>query len=110
MCEAFARLGYCDKGETCSDRHVFDVCPDFANKGACEVIGCRIPHVINAAALRKAAKSRPSSDTNTPSSPRSPKEEKSTRDSNDHEDAYVQLGQAHPYSFTQQADFVPFES
>lgn len=54
ICEPFARLGYCEKGAKCADRHAFE-CPDFTNKGSCQTKGCRLPHVVHAGRLRKAA-------------------------------------------------------
>lgn len=44
----FARLGWCDKGKTCEQRHTFD-CPDFVENGKCDRKGCRLQHVIRAA-------------------------------------------------------------
>lgn len=50
----FARLGWCDKGKACEQRHTFD-CPDFAESGKCDRKGCRLQHVIRAAPAEAAA-------------------------------------------------------
>lgn len=52
VCGDFAILGFCAKGEACSDRHVFE-CPDHANKGLCRRTKCRLPHVDRAGQIRK---------------------------------------------------------
>ncbi|KAF2750666.1 hypothetical protein M011DRAFT_464486 [Sporormia fimetaria CBS 119925] len=90
VCEAFARLGYCEKGAQCADHHRFE-CPDFANKGSCEVKGCRLPHITHAARLRRA---RGSPDTETPSDQASSSEEDAESDD-------------YAHALTQQADFIP---
>lgn len=54
ICRDFARLGYCDKGESCPDRHVSE-CPDYTNTGSCPNPKCRLPHIDRAGTLRKAA-------------------------------------------------------
>jgi hypothetical protein len=54
VCEAFARLGYCDAGGDCSNLHVFE-CPDYANKGECTDKACHLPHVERATQLRRLA-------------------------------------------------------
>ncbi|CBF85065.1 protein hzfA [Aspergillus nidulans FGSC A4] len=54
VCRAFATLGYCDKGETCEERHVHE-CPDYANTGVCKKKHCRLPHVDRAGQIRKNA-------------------------------------------------------
>ena len=54
VCRDFALLGYCDKGATCTDRHVTE-CPDYANTGTCRNSRCRLPHIDRAGNLRKAA-------------------------------------------------------
>lgn len=52
MCRNFATLGYCEKGETCEERHVHE-CPDYANTGVCTKKHCRLPHVDRAGQIRK---------------------------------------------------------
>jgi len=54
VCCAFATLGYCEKGETCEERHVHE-CPDYANSGVCHKKRCKLPHVDRAGQIRKAA-------------------------------------------------------
>ncbi|KAL2818119.1 hypothetical protein BJX63DRAFT_384628 [Aspergillus granulosus] len=54
VCRNFATLGYCEKGETCEERHVHE-CPDYANTGVCGKKHCRLPHVDRAGQIRKNA-------------------------------------------------------
>ncbi|EME89224.1 uncharacterized protein MYCFIDRAFT_23661, partial [Pseudocercospora fijiensis CIRAD86] len=57
VCRPFATLGFCSKGVSCGDRHVFE-CPDYANAGHCANIKkgkCPLPHIDRAGTLRKAA-------------------------------------------------------
>ncbi|CRG91657.1 Zinc finger CCCH domain-containing protein C337,12 [Talaromyces islandicus] len=54
VCRAFGILGYCEKGEQCPDRHVYE-CPDYANTGSCKKTKCTLPHVDRAGQIRKAA-------------------------------------------------------
>ncbi|KAL4943790.1 hypothetical protein BDV06DRAFT_188940 [Aspergillus oleicola] len=54
VCRDFATLGYCEKGETCEERHVHE-CPDYANTGVCKKKHCRLPHVDRAGQIRKNA-------------------------------------------------------
>ena len=56
ICRDFAVLGYCSKGLDCEQSHVRE-CPDFAEKGACNNKGCKLPHVIRANRNRKTASS-----------------------------------------------------
>jgi len=44
--------GYCDKGDECEERHVFE-CPDFSNTGKCKKKGCKLLHRERASVLRK---------------------------------------------------------
>ncbi|KAG8159095.1 hypothetical protein KVR01_010756 [Diaporthe batatas] len=53
VCQSFGIYGYCDKGISCSDRHVFE-CPDFSNTGVCKTKGCKLTHRERASVLRKA--------------------------------------------------------
>jgi hypothetical protein len=134
VCAAFSRLGYCEKGDTCADRHAFDECPDFTNKGVCKAgAACRLTHVRHAGRLRKA---RPSADAESPlsltpengtmddkaptifSSNKSDALESGTlgTDSNnqsevsesDMTDTFLSEAGINP-GLSQQADFVPFE-
>ncbi|KAF2118523.1 hypothetical protein BDV96DRAFT_570091 [Lophiotrema nucula] len=107
VCEPFARLGYCEKGDKCTDRHVNE-CPDFTNKGACEFQGCRLPHVVHAGRLRKAAGSHPSSDVETSSAPGSPETV-----SEEQQELFTNELTSNPGARTllsQQVDYVPFDS
>jgi hypothetical protein len=54
VCSPFATLGYCDKGDTCEEKHVHE-CPDYANTGVCHKKRCQLPHVDRAGQIRKAA-------------------------------------------------------
>jgi hypothetical protein len=54
ICRDFAMLGYCALGLDCEQAHVRE-CPDFAEKGACSIKGCKLPHVIRANRARQAA-------------------------------------------------------
>ncbi|KDQ61705.1 hypothetical protein JAAARDRAFT_31166 [Jaapia argillacea MUCL 33604] len=65
VCRDFAVLGYCDKGLDCDKNHVRE-CPDFAEKGACQTKGCKLPHVIRANRNRKPAASASSSSVKQP--------------------------------------------
>ncbi|KAF2270666.1 hypothetical protein CC78DRAFT_539165 [Lojkania enalia] len=107
VCEPFARLGYCDKGDTCTNRHAFE-CPDFTNNGSCEVAGCRLPHVVHAGRLRKVAGSRPSSEAETPPTPSSLDDTNSQTPDITANETEDKTDQSHALS--QQADFIPFES
>ncbi|KAJ0114362.1 hypothetical protein J7T55_010751 [Diaporthe amygdali] len=53
VCQSFGFYGYCEKGISCPDRHVFE-CPDFSNTGVCKTKGCKLPHRERASVLRKA--------------------------------------------------------
>ncbi|KAJ0357836.1 hypothetical protein COL154_009780 [Colletotrichum chrysophilum] len=52
VCRSFGMYGYCDKGEKCEERHVFE-CPDFSNTGKCKTKGCKLLHRERASVLRK---------------------------------------------------------
>ena len=45
VCPNFGKLGWCELGLACPDRHVRE-CPEFSEKGTCETKGCRLPHII----------------------------------------------------------------
>ncbi|KAF4512580.1 hypothetical protein G6O67_001700 [Ophiocordyceps sinensis] len=51
VCEAFGFCGYCEKGASCTERHVFE-CPDFSNTGSCKIKGCKLLHRERASVLR----------------------------------------------------------
>ncbi|KXH67230.1 hypothetical protein CSAL01_08333 [Colletotrichum salicis] len=54
VCRSFGMYGYCDKGDKCEERHVFE-CPDFSNTGKCKTRGCKLLHRERASVLRKRA-------------------------------------------------------
>jgi len=45
VCPSFGSLGWCDRGLSCSDKHVRE-CPEFSEKGTCSTSGCRLPHIV----------------------------------------------------------------
>jgi hypothetical protein len=57
VCRDFGFYGYCEKGASCPDRHVFE-CPDFSNTGTCKIKGCKLPHRERASVLRRGAGGR----------------------------------------------------
>lgn len=54
VCRDFGFYGYCRKGASCTDRHVWE-CPDFSNTGVCKNKGCKLPHRERASVLRRGA-------------------------------------------------------
>ena len=70
ICRDFAVLGYCEKGLDCDKQHIRE-CPDFAEKGSCTTLGCKLPHVIRANRNRKAAARPPSSSSSSAPGPAS---------------------------------------
>ncbi|KAF2132583.1 hypothetical protein P153DRAFT_284284 [Dothidotthia symphoricarpi CBS 119687] len=108
VCEAFGRLGYCEKGDQCANFHAYE-CPDFSNKGVCRFGDkCQLRHVHRAARMRKT--SRRSSEG--PSSP-SDDAEKDVVDIPETEEWFLNSknSASHtPHQFTQQMDFVPLDA
>ncbi|PMD39050.1 hypothetical protein L207DRAFT_461767 [Hyaloscypha variabilis F] len=51
VCRAFGIYGYCEKGASCTERHVNE-CPDFSNTGTCPTKGCKLPHRHKASVMR----------------------------------------------------------
>jgi len=51
VCRAFGIYGYCEKGASCTERHVNE-CPDFSNTGTCTTKGCKLPHRHKASVMR----------------------------------------------------------
>ncbi|CAN6674380.1 hypothetical protein TRVA0_052S00914 [Trichomonascus vanleenenianus] len=45
VCREFAIDGYCEEGDKCKKRHVFE-CPDFASTGSCSRHGCKLKHIL----------------------------------------------------------------
>ncbi|KAF2850744.1 hypothetical protein T440DRAFT_507829 [Plenodomus tracheiphilus IPT5] len=103
-CEAFGRLGYCEKGNTCTELHAHE-CPSFSNTGDCSYGDkCRLGHVHRASRMRKTT--RPSSEASD-----RPEDDLDTA-----EDIQTWIPESKdpltykPQQFTQQADFVPLDA
>ncbi|ANB13748.1 hypothetical protein AWJ20_4692 [Sugiyamaella lignohabitans] len=47
VCRWFALDGYCDTGDKCDKRHVFE-CPDFEATGQCHRKKCPLKHILRA--------------------------------------------------------------
>lgn len=45
ICKDFVGMGWCEKGDKCTERHVWE-CPDFEENGKCTKRGCKLGHVI----------------------------------------------------------------
>ena len=54
VCRDFSTLGYCVRGVSCSQRHVFE-CPDFSESGNCASKNCQLLHIYSAGHLRQQA-------------------------------------------------------
>jgi hypothetical protein len=118
VCRDFATLGYCEKGDTCDQRHVHE-CPDYANSGVCNKKRCRLPHVDRAGQIRKntaaANKADASNDEEEESDASSEEEEYDAIDSDDvdsdaiddEEPEYIIEGTDND-GLLQQQDFVRF--
>ncbi|KAH7399539.1 hypothetical protein BKA66DRAFT_452038 [Pyrenochaeta sp. MPI-SDFR-AT-0127] len=106
-CDTFGRLGYCEKGNECTELHAHE-CPSFSNTGACSFGDkCRLGHVHRASRMRKTARSssvdRSSSDT--------PEEDLDiAKDSQEGTFQSKSTSSHKPHQFTQQADFVPLDA
>ncbi|KAL2070859.1 hypothetical protein VTL71DRAFT_13885 [Oculimacula yallundae] len=51
VCRSFGIYGYCEKGASCTERHVHE-CPDFSNTGTCTTEGCKLLHRHKAHVMR----------------------------------------------------------
>ncbi|CAL3966322.1 unnamed protein product [Diplocarpon coronariae] len=51
VCNAFGNYGYCEKGATCTERHVHE-CPAFSNTGKCNTKRCSLTHREKASVMR----------------------------------------------------------
>ncbi|CZT45656.1 related to YTH1 Protein of the 3` processing complex [Rhynchosporium secalis] len=51
VCRSFGIYGYCEKGASCTERHVNE-CPDFSNTGTCTTEGCKLLHRNKASVMR----------------------------------------------------------
>lgn len=54
VCHDFGTYGYCEKGSSCTERHVNE-CPEFSNTGVCNTKGCKLLHREKASVIRKKA-------------------------------------------------------
>ncbi|KAF1932469.1 uncharacterized protein M421DRAFT_292994 [Didymella exigua CBS 183.55] len=102
ICDAFGRLGYCEKGAECADLHAYE-CPDFANKGEC-IRGdkCQHRHIHRASRMRKAAGHATPEEQSRAGSP------DAEMAGNAMQEMTSDTSQA-PQMFTQQVDYVPFD-
>ncbi|KAF1999462.1 hypothetical protein P154DRAFT_523259 [Amniculicola lignicola CBS 123094] len=107
ICEPFARLGYCEKGEGCSERHTYFECPDHVNKGHCDVKGCKLPHTIHAGRLRQQARRSGSPGAESESSTNHSNDEVNTPKIDGRDPDGSAVGSPDASRFTQQADYVP---
>lgn len=107
ICDAFGRLGYCEKGAECADLHAYE-CPDFANKGEC-IRGdkCQHRHVHRASRMRKAAGRSSPEDRSRATSPEVDNAKPETQGWST--EARTDASRA-PHLFTQQVDYVPFDA
>ncbi|KAL6704716.1 hypothetical protein ACN47E_007637 [Coniothyrium glycines] len=106
-CEAFGRLGYCEKGDSCEELHAHE-CPTFANTGSCPYGDkCRWGHVHRASRMRQA--SRPSSaDVSVHSSrPSTPEQNLDMIADGEQRVRPTSENNLPPHQFTQQSDYVP---
>jgi hypothetical protein len=55
ICKDFVGMGWCEKGDKCTERHVWE-CPDFEEKGVCHKRGCKLGHVVRRKGGSKASK------------------------------------------------------
>ena len=106
ICDAFGRLGYCEKGAECADLHAYE-CPDFANKGEC-IRGdkCQHRHVHRASRMRKSTGRSSPEDRSRAASP----ETENSRDPHDWTICLDKGASQAPHLFTQQVDYVPFDA
>ncbi|PBP26181.1 ccch zinc finger DNA-binding protein [Diplocarpon rosae] len=51
VCNAFGNYGYCEKGTSCTERHVHE-CPAFSNTGKCNTKRCSLTHREKASVMR----------------------------------------------------------
>ncbi|CAG8031738.1 unnamed protein product [Penicillium salamii] len=113
VCRAFATLGYCDKGDSCEEKHVHE-CPDYANAGACNKKRCQLPHVDRADQIRKAAAAAAAADQGDDESDASSEEEaydaidSDDVDSDEFDDSEEILEGVDSGEMSQQKDFIAF--
>ncbi|KXT09380.1 hypothetical protein AC579_6425 [Pseudocercospora musae] len=116
VCRPFASLGFCAKGVSCGDRHVFE-CPDYANNGHCANVEkgkCPLPHVDRAGMLRKAAQRQAKTSSPEESDVSSDEEEtaeasKDAMDSDSDSSVDIMMGLGDgSHELSQQRDYVAF--
>lgn len=107
ICDAFGRLGYCEKGAECADLHAYE-CPDFANKGEC-IRGdkCQHRHVHRASRMRKSTGRSSPEDQSRAASPDTGKPSAETQDWTTE---LLRDASHTPQLFTKQVDYVPFDA
>jgi hypothetical protein len=111
ICKVFTKLGYCSKGVSCQERHVFE-CPDYSETGKCDNPNCRLPHVDRAGQLRQqasedATSNRSPQDTTSTDIPSEPPLEDSDVDSDDLDELMLDSEDI-DQTLSQQQDFVHF--
>ncbi|EFY90869.1 CCCH zinc finger protein [Metarhizium acridum CQMa 102] len=102
VCEAFGFYGYCDKGASCTERHVFE-CPDFSNTGICKTKGCKLLHRERASVLRNQAKANGAMDEDVSSD----EEAVDSDDVDSDEVAEFIEAESDDSDFENQKDFIP---
>ncbi|EFZ00421.1 zinc finger domain-containing protein [Metarhizium robertsii ARSEF 23] len=102
VCEAFGFYGYCDKGASCTERHVFE-CPDFSNTGICKSKGCKLLHRERASVLRNQAKANDAMDEDVSSD----EEAVDSDDVDSDEVAEFIEAESDDSDFENQKDFIP---
>lgn len=107
-CDSFGRLGYCEKGNACTNLHAHE-CPTFANTGICSYGDkCRLGHVHRASRMRKANRL---SSVARDSPLDSPEEDLDTAEDTQEFVMKARSTLSHePQQFIQQADFVPLNA
>jgi len=108
VCRAFGKLGYCEKGANCTERHVFE-CPDYANTGVCRNKKCRLPHVDRAGNLRRLAATQNATSDNESPDLSSDEEDYEEIDGDDVDEDEIMIGSdEYEHDLTQQRDYIPF--
>ncbi|GKT42006.1 zinc finger MIZ domain-containing protein 2 [Colletotrichum spaethianum] len=102
VCRSFGMYGYCDKGDECEERHVFE-CPDFSNTGKCKNKGCKLLHRERASVLRKRTDEDESEDLSSDDEP----VDSDDVDSDEVEE-FITDGAGDDTDFKVQKDFISF--
>jgi len=105
VCAAFGRYGYCEKGSSCSERHVHE-CPDFSNTGKCTTKGCKLPHRHKASVMRATVGSADEDNSDLSSDDEEDEIDSDDVDSDDLDGEFMNDGEPDLGSFQQ--DFVKF--